>query len=273
MPNFVCGRFELDLTQPRIMAIINVTDDSFSGDGLRGNLDGALNKAERALAEGADILDLGAESTRPGSDPVPEQQEIDRLVPLIEALQGCGVPLSVDTLKPSVMRAALAAGADLINDVNGFRAEGAVEAVAAGTAGLCVMHMQGEPRTMQQAPQYANVVDEVGAFLVQRTEVLLRAGVRRERVLLDPGFGFGKSTEHNLALVRGLGALRDLGYPLLVGLSRKSLLGAITGKPVEARGPASVAAALMAVQYGAAIVRVHDVAPTRDALAVWQAMS
>lgn len=273
MSSLQCGRFALDLSQPRIMAIINLTDDSFSGDGLQGSLDAALRRAEAALADGAEILDIGAESTRPGSDPVPEQVEIERLVPVIEALAKWAVPLSVDTLKPAVMRAVLAAGADLINDVNGFRAEGAVEAVADSTAALCVMHMQGAPRTMQQAPQYVDVVAEVEAFLAERVAALSAAGVERSRIVLDPGFGFGKTLEHNLALLRALKRFTARGLPVLAGLSRKSMLGAITGRPVDQRMVASVAAALIAVQNGARIVRVHDVAATRDALRVWQAVS
>lgn len=273
MSTLVCGRFELDLSRPRIMAIINLTDGSFSGDGVLDDRDAALRRAETALADGAEILDLGAESTRPGSAAVPEQQELDLLMPVLEALVGWKVPLSIDTLKPGVMRAALAAGADMINDVNGFRAPGAVEVVADGRAGLCVMHMQGEPRTMQQAPSYHDVVEEVAGFLDQRVSVLLAAGVARERILLDPGFGFGKTLEHNCALLRHLERFTQSGLPVLAGLSRKSMLGAITGRPVDQRLSASIAAALVAVQRGAAIVRVHDVAVTRDALMVWQAVS
>lgn len=273
MSMLACGRFDLDLTAPKIMAIVNLTTDSFSGDGLRGDHSAALRRAEEAVREGAEILDIGAESTRPGSDPVPEQQEIDFLLPVVEELVRWQVPISVDTLKPAVMRAALAAGADMINDVNGFRAQGAVEAVAAGNAALCVMHMQGEPRTMQHSPVYGDVVNEVGSFLDQRVAVLEAAGVARARIVLDPGFGFGKMTEHNCTLLRELGAFTLGGLPVLVGLSRKSILGAITGRPVDRRVAASVAAALIAVQRGASIVRVHDVEPTRDALMVWRAVS
>lgn len=273
MSKLRCGRFEIDLARPQIMAIVNLTDDSFSGDGLHGDLSAALRKAEAAVGEGADMLDIGAESTRPGSDPVPEQQEVDRIVPLIEALAGWKVPLSIDTLKPAVMRAAIAAGADLINDVNGFRAPGAVEAVAGSDAALCVMHMQGEPRTMQVAPQYGDVLADVAAFLDERLDALDEAGVAMERIVLDPGFGFGKTLEHNLALMKGLDVLARRGLPVLAGLSRKTMLGAITGKPVGERMAASVTAAMIAVQRGASILRVHDVAPTRDALLVLQAMS
>lgn len=268
-----CGRFALDLSRPRIMAVVNLTDDSFSGDGLHDDVGAALRRAEAALADGAEILDLGAESTRPGSDPVPEQIEIERLVPVIEELVKWHVPLSIDTLKPAVMRAALAAGADMINDVNGFRAQGVVEAVAEGSAALCVMHMQGAPRTMQQAPRYGDVVTEVEIFLTERVAALTAAGVARARIVLDPGFGFGKTLKHNLALLRDLKRFTDGGLPVLAGLSRKSMLGAITGRAVDQRMAASVAAALIAVQHGARIVRVHDVAATRDALSVWQAVS
>lgn len=273
MSKLRCGRFEVDLERPQIMAIVNVTDDSFTGDGLQGDLSAAIRRAETALSEGADILDIGAESTRPGSDPVSEQQELDRIVPVVEALANWGVPLSVDTLKPAVMRAAIAAGADLINDVNAFRAPGAIDAVAASEVALCVMHMRGEPRTMQHAPEYGDVVAEVAGFLDERLSTLETAGVAMERIVLDPGFGFGKTLEHNLALMRSMAVLRRRDLPILAGLSRKTMLGAITGKPVADRLAASVAAAMIAVQRGAAIVRVHDVAPTRDALLVMRAMS
>ncbi len=267
-----CGRFKLDLSRPRVMAIINLTSDSFSGDGLGDDLTAALRHAEKALKEGADLLDLGAESSRPGADPVPEGIELERMVRIVERLKDWGVPLSVDTLKPAVMRAALVAGADMINDINGFCAAGALEAVAGSDAGLCVMHMRGEPRTMQQSPHYDDVVGEVAAFFAARVSALEAAGVAGSRVVLDPGFGFGKTVEHNFALLRGLEAFRAHGLPLLAGLSRKSMLGAVTGRPVSERMPASVAAALIAVQRGAAIVRVHDVGATRDALDVWAAV-
>lgn len=268
-----CGRFQIDLSQPKVMAIINLTDDSFSGDGLHGDVSAALARAERALEEGADMLDIGAESSRPGSAPVPEAQELERVVRFVERARDWQVPLSIDTLKPAVMRAALEAGADMINDINAFRAPGAVEAVAASAAGLCVMHMQGEPRTMQADPRYEDVVAEVSAFLDERVAALQAAGVAPERIVLDPGFGFGKRTVHNFTLLRELARFGEGGLPVLAGMSRKSMLGAVTGREVDARMAASVAAALIAVQRGAAIVRVHDVAPTIDALKVWQAVS
>lgn len=267
-----CGRFELDLTRPRIMAIINTTPDSFTGDGLGHDLDASLRRCEKALAGGAHILDIGGESTRPGSDSVSEQEELDRVLPLVERLADWPVPVSIDTVKPAVMRAALAAGASLINDVNGFRAPGAIEAVAASDAGLCVMHMQGEPRSMQAAPSYTDVVAEVLDFLDEQVKLLRREGVATERILLDPGFGFGKTLEHNLALMRALDRFLATGFPILVGVSRKSMLGAITGRPVGERVTASVAGALIAIERGARIVRVHDVEPTRDAILVWEAV-
>jgi dihydropteroate synthase len=271
MSRFVCGRFKLDLSQPRIMAIINLTDDSFSGDGLRGNAAAALQQAEKALEEGAEILDLGAESTRPGCDPVPEVQEIERIVAAVEALHALNVPLSIDTLKPAVMRAALAAGADMINDIKGFEGQGAVEAVTNSSCGLCVMHMQGEPRTMQHQPRYDDVVAEVADYLAGRIQVLDGAGVARERIVLDPGFGFGKSVAHNYSMLKHFARFAVHGLPVLAGLSRKSMLGAVTGAVVNQRLVASVTGAVLAVEHGARIVRVHDVAATRDALQVWLA--
>jgi dihydropteroate synthase len=267
-----CGRFDLDLSRPQIMAIINLTPDSFSGDGVANNVERALAQARQALDDGADLLDVGGESSRPGAEPVSEQQEIDRIMPLVERLVAWSVPVSVDTVKPAVMRAALAAGADLINDINAFRAEGALEAVRPGRAALCVMHMRGQPRTMQVDPHYDDVTAEVGEFLHERVRIMCAAGVAAERIVLDPGFGFGKSLEHNLSLLRSLDRLVASGYPVLAGMSRKSMLGRITGRPVGERVAASVAAALLAVQAGARIVRVHDVAATRDALAVWAAL-
>lgn len=265
-----CGRFQLDLSRPLVMGIVNLTDDSFSGDGLRAQVDAAVAQGMRLVEEGADILDLGAESSRPGAVPVPARQELERLLPVIAALRDLGVPLSVDTVKPEVMRAALAAGADMINDIAALQAPGALAAVAASPAAICLMHMQGQPRGMQTDPRYGDVVTEVVDFLAERVAACASVGIARERIVIDPGFGFGKTLAHNLALLRHLDRLVDSGLPVLAGTSRKSMLGQITGRPVGQRVHASVAAALLAVQRGAALVRVHDVAATRDALAVLQ---
>ncbi|NLR74076.1 dihydropteroate synthase [Leeia sp. IMCC25680] len=267
-----CGRFRLSLQRPLIMGIVNVTPDSFSDGGRYADPARALAHARQLVAEGADLLDIGGESTRPGAATVSETEELERVMPLLAALRDDGVPLSVDTVKPGVMRAALAAGVDLINDVNALQAEGAVEALADSGAAVCLMHKQGDPATMQQAPRYASVVDEVEHFLLQRAVVLRAAGVASARIVLDPGIGFGKTVEHNLELLKATGRLASQGYPLLIGVSRKSLLGALTGRPVEERIHASVAMALLAVARGARIVRVHDVAATRDALKMWEAL-
>jgi dihydropteroate synthase len=224
------------------------------------------------VEEGAHILDLGAESSRPGAMPVSVQAELDRLMPVIEGLRDCGVPLSIDTVKPEVMRAAIAAGADMINDIAALNASGALEAVAASQTAVCLIHMQGEPRTMQASPRYEDVVAEVAAFLADRVAACKAAGIANNRIVIDPGFGFGKTLGHNLALLRHLDRFVGMKLPVLVGLSRKSMLGLITGTPVGERVYASVTAALLAVQHGASIVRVHDVAATRDALAVLQAI-
>lgn len=265
-----CGPYRLPLDRPLVMGIINATPDSFSGDGVAFDVARAVDQAQQFIADGADVLDIGGESTRPGSDPVSVEDELRRVVPVIEALAGFGVPLSIDTWKPEVMRAALASGATLVNDINGLRAPGAIEAVAATDAAVCIMHMQGTPQTMQLSPSYSDVCGEVTDFLLQRAQCAQDAGIDRSRIMLDPGFGFGKTSEHNLMLLKGLGALADQGYPLLVGLSRKSVLGRLTGRPVTDRVAASVAAALASVARGAHMVRVHDVAATCDALAVWQ---
>lgn len=254
------------------MGVVNVTPDSFSDGGHFLQAQAAVDHARRLIDEGADLLDVGGESTRPGAAPVALDEERRRVLPVIEALAGAGVPLSVDTQKPELMREVVAAGAALINDVNGFEAPGALEAVAGSGCAICIMHRQGDPRTMQQAPQYSDVVAEVDAWLRRRTAAAEQAGVARDHIVLDPGFGFGKTLEHNLALLRGLKVIAAAGYPVLAGLSRKSMIGALTGKPVGERMAGSVAAALLAAQRGAAIVRVHDVAATRDAFAVWSAV-
>jgi dihydropteroate synthase len=266
-----CGPVRLDLARPRIMGVVNVTPDSFSDHGRHFDRQMAIDHGLQLIAEGADILDIGGESTRPNAPAVPLEEELQRVLPVIEALASRGVPLSVDTSKPEVMRRALAAGAVIVNDVRALQEPGAVELVVASDCGVVLMHMQGTPRTMQAEPHYDDVVAEVGRFLRTRFQVLRAAGVAAERVLLDPGFGFGKTVEHNLRLLARLRAL-DVPAPLLAGLSRKSTLGAVTGRGVRERVHASVAAALIAVQNGARVVRVHDVAATRDALAVWAAV-
>jgi dihydropteroate synthase len=263
---------ELALERPLVMGIVNVTPDSFSDGGRFLDRAAALSQARRLIDEGADLLDIGGESTRPGAADVSEDEEIRRVVPLVEALAADGVPVSVDTSKPAVMRAALAAGASIVNDVRALREAGAIEAVAEADCGLVLMHMQGTPRTMQAAPQYADVAQEVIDFLAQRISALAAHGIDARRIVVDPGFGFGKTVAHNFTLLRELERLLGLGRPLLVGLSRKSMLGAVSGRGVEAREYASVAAAVLAVERGARIVRAHDVAATRDALAVWHAM-
>lgn len=268
-----CGRFSLSLNRPRIMGVINVTPDSFSDGGLLASAAAAVEYGHRLAEEGADILDIGGESTRPGAQPVASADEMQRVLPVVEGLRDLGVPLSVDTSKPEVMRAALAVGADMINDVAGFRAAGAFEAVAASEAAICIMHMQGEPRTMQIDPHYADVLGEVGEYLEGRARAAQTAGIAHGRIVLDPGFGFGKTLDHNLELLRGLGVLAARGWPILAGISRKSMLGRITGRETSDRVHASVAAALMAVINGATIVRVHDVRATRDALDVYDAVS
>lgn len=255
------------------MGVVNVTPDSFSDGGCHFLHDNALVQAQQLLLEGADILDIGGESTRPGALLVNEQEELDRVLPVIEALRGISVPISIDTYKPAVMRAALAAGASMVNDVNALQAEGALDVVASSDAAVCLMHKQGAPHRMQVQPRYQNVVAEVSEFLRGRIAACEAAGIARARMVIDPGFGFGKTLAHNLALLRELNKLTELGVPVLAGLSRKSMLGALTGQDVAQRLPASVAAALIAVQRGAVIVRVHDVRATVDALKIWQAVN
>ena len=255
------------------MGILNVTPDSFSDGGQHATRDAALRHAEQLIAEGVDMFDIGGESSRPGAAPLGLQEELDRVMPIVEALRDCGKPLSIDTYKPEVMRATLNAGADLINDIWGFRRPGAIEAVAKSNAGLCVMHMQRDPETMQESPSYADLMGEVAVFLRTQVEALMAAGVAAERISLDPGFGFGKTPNHNLTMLNRLAEFEQIGLPLLAGLSRKSTLGAVLGgKPPAERVTASVAAALLAAERGAFIVRVHDVRPTVEALQVWWAM-
>lgn len=270
-----CAGRELRLDRPRVAGIVNVTPDSFSGDGLAASADAAIAHGLKLAAEGADLLDIGGESTRPGAEPISAGDEIARVVPVIEALaKHTALPLSVDTSKPEVMRAAVAAGAGMINDVYALRADGAVDAAAALKVPVCLMHMQGEPRTMQNDPRYDDVVSDVRRFLAERIFACEMSGIDKKRILADPGFGFGKTLEHNLALLRALDEFAALGVPLLVGLSRKAMIGTLTGREKHAdRAVGSAAAALIAVQKGAAIVRVHDVAATRDALAVWEGVA
>jgi dihydropteroate synthase len=267
-----CGAFQLPLSRPLLMGIVNLTPDSFSGDGLASNIGEAVAQARQQIDAGADLLDLGAESSRPGATPTAENEELRRLLPVLEALRDCGVPISVDTYKPTVMRAALANGASMINDIYALRKPGAMAAVADSNCAVCLMHMQGAPLTMQEQPAYGDIVAEVQGFLRTRVSAALAAGITRDRLLLDPGFGFGKTLQHNLELLRRFAELSLDGLPLLAGVSRKSMLGTITGRPVEQRLAGSLAAAVLAAQRGARILRVHDVAETRDALAVWQAI-
>lgn len=270
---FFCGNFQFDLSRPLVMGIVNVTPDSFSNGGLHLQRDAALAHAQQLIAEGADILDIGGESTRPGAQPVSIQEELDRVLPVIEGLRGAPVPISIDTCKPEVMQAAIAAGVQMVNDIDALQDAAAMNAVAASNAAVCLMHKQGNPQTMQAQPHYQNVMSEVSAFLRDRIVAAEIAGIQRNRIVIDPGFGFGKTLAHNLTLLRELKKLVELGVPVLAGLSRKSMLGALTGQDVGQRLPASVAAALIVVQRGANIVRVHDVRATVDALKVWNAVN
>jgi len=256
-----------------VMGIVNVTPDSFSDGGLCVSPGRALSHASRLIEEGADLLDIGGESTRPGSIPVTAEEELRRIMPVVEALVDMNVWVSVDTSKPEVMLAVIRAGAVMINDVNALRAEGALEAVAGGGVAACLMHMQGEPRHMQVQPRYEDVVAEVIDFLRQRLDAARASGIGNGQLVIDPGFGFGKTLDHNIELLRHLDRFADLDVPLMVGLSRKSMLGKITGNDVDDRVHPSIAAALLAVLKGARILRVHDVKATRDALAVYNAVA
>nr|WP_294839069.1 dihydropteroate synthase [uncultured Methylotenera sp.] len=265
---FNCGKYQLNLNRPHVMGIVNVTPDSFSDGGKYTSTDLAVAHALELIAEGADILDIGGESTRPGADPVSLDEELRRVIPVIEALSAVStVPLSIDTYKPEVMRQGIAAGADIVNDIRALQEERAVEFVANSNAGVCLMHMQGMPQTMQLAPSYQDVVAEVKQFLVERMQVVLAAGITQDRIVLDPGFGFGKTTAHNIALIQHLDAIGELG-PLLVGLSRKAVLGKIAGGDEQQRLHAGLAASVVSAMKGAKIVRVHDVKATVDALKV-----
>ncbi len=269
-----CGGRPLRLERPRICGIVNVTPDSFSDGGEFFDADKAITHGLELVGQGADLLDIGGESTRPGAEEISADEEIRRIVAVIEALAAkTDVPISVDTSKPDVMRAAVAAGAGMINDVHALRRDGALEAAADLKVPVCLMHMLGEPRTMQENPHYGDVVSEVRSFLAERIFACEMSGIDKKRIIADPGFGFGKTLEHNLALLRGLDQLAALGVPLMAGLSRKSMIGKLTGRDAGRLAAGSAAAAMIAVQRGAMIVRVHDVAETCDALAVWQAVA
>ena len=274
MPDFLtCGDVRLDLARPQVMGVLNVTPDSFSDGGRFLEPEAALDQARRMVRDGAALIDVGGESTRPGADPVPLDEELRRVVPVVRLLARERVIVSIDTSKPEVMRAAIDAGARLVNDVQALQRPGALEAVARGGAAVCLMHMRGLPGTMQRDPSYGDVVTEVNAFLERRVQACLAGGIGAERICVDPGFGFGKTLEHNLQLLRALPRLRACGRPLLVGLSRKSMIGALTGRAVDDRLAGGLALAIWAVQGGAKIVRTHDVGPTVDALATWSAVS
>jgi dihydropteroate synthase len=273
MLHWLTARYSIDLARPRVMGIVNVTPDSFSDGGQHADARSAIAHCELLLREGADILDIGGESTRPGSHTPSVEEELARVLPVLRHAVKLGAPVSVDTSAPEVMRAALDAGADIVNDVRALQRPGALEVLAAHPrAGMCLMHMQGEPGTMQAAPAYTDVVAEVAAFLRARRDAALAVGIAPDRIVLDPGIGFGKKVPHNLTLLARQRELLALGAPLLVGWSRKSTLGKLSDKPVGERLIASVTAALMAVERGARIVRVHDVAATVDALKLWQAV-
>ena len=276
MKVFQCGRTRFALEgehyRPLVMGILNITPDSFSDGGKYFSLPSALKHAKKMIADGVDIIDIGAESSRPGSEPVPLQEELDRVIPVIKALKDCGKPLSIDTYKPEVMVEAIAAGADMINDIYGFQSDASIEAVKGCSCGLCVMHMQGNPKTMQENPRYDNVTLEVTGFLENQVKWMEEAGIEKDRICIDPGFGFGKTLEDNIILLTHLDFMKEkLDLPVLAGLSRKSVVAQLTGKPVDRRLAGNLAIALSAVEHGAAILRVHEVAETVDALKVWLA--
>ena len=266
-----CARFELDLSRPHVMGILNVTPDSFSDGGQHASAQAAIAKAHQMIKDGADIIDIGGESTRPNAPQVSACEELSRIMPVLEALRDCGKPISIDTQKPYVMQRVLEAGASIINDVSGFNSSVAIDAVADSNCGLCIMHMQGTPQTMQDAPAYADVTREVGDFLIQQIARMRTAGIALNRMCLDPGIGFGKTLAHNVQLLQQLAQLPN--RPILIGVSRKHMIGDLTGKAVDNRAAGSVAAALFALNHGAQIVRVHDVAQTVDAIKVWRALA
>jgi dihydropteroate synthase len=269
----LCGSFQLSLARPLVMGIVNVTPDSFSDGGRHQSQDKVLAHALRLIAEGADIIDIGGESTRPGAVSVSVQQELDRVLPVIEGLRGVHVPISIDTFKPEVMLAAIAAGASMVNDINALQNPAALAAVLSSNVAVCLMHKQGEVATMQDAPRYRDVVAEVRDFLRQRVEACEAAGIDSDRIVIDPGFGFGKSVAHNFTMLANLAEFAEIGVPVLAGLSRKSMLGGVTDQAVDERLAGSVAAAVIAVQRGAELLRVHDVRATVDALKIWQAVN
>jgi dihydropteroate synthase len=266
-----CACFELDLSRPHVMGILNVTPDSFSDGGQHASAQAAIAKAYALIEAGADVIDIGGESTRPNAPQVSACEELSRIMPVLEALRDCGKPISIDTQKPYVMQRVLEAGASIINDVSGFNSAVAIDAVADSNCGLCIMHMQGTPQTMQDAPAYADVTREVGDFLSQQIARMRTAGIALNRMCLDPGIGFGKTLAHNVQLLQQLAQLPN--RPILIGVSRKRMIGDLTGKAVDNRAAGSVAAALFALNHGAQIVRVHDVAQTVDAIKVWRALA
>jgi dihydropteroate synthase len=272
-----CGRFLFDFAKrkrPIVMGILNATPDSFSDGGRFHSAKDAIAQAERIIAEGVDLIDIGGESTRPGAEPVSLQEELDRVLPVIEGLKNCGVPLSIDTYKAETMRQALRAGVDCVNDIWALRQDGAVDAVLENAnCGIVLMHMQRDPLTMQFNPEYQNVLTEVMGFLKERAMLLLNNGVDQSRIALDPGFGFGKSLGHNLEMLAKFDIFSEAGYPVLAGISRKSMLGKITGKEADQRLGSSIAAAILAADRGAKIIRVHDVPETIDALKLWEAIN
>ena len=271
-----CGRYRLKISgpsfRPLVMGVLNVTPDSFSDGARFSSLDAAITQAELMIESGVDIIDIGGESTRPGSPPLSIEEELRRVMPVLYALRDCGKPISIDTRRPEVMHEAMIAGVDMINDITGFRDEDSLSLLRDSDCALCIMHMQGTPQTMQHDPSYDNVVREVSEFLLQRADAAASEGIDRRRLCIDPGFGFGKTLGHNLELLVNVERIQhQLSLPLLVGLSRKSMIGKLTDKPVEQRMAGSIAAALYAISQGARIVRVHDVAETVDAISVWQA--
>lgn len=269
---FSCGKYRLNLNRPHVMGIVNVTPDSFSDGGKYANVDLAVAHGLALIAQGADILDIGGESTRPGATPVSLEDELNRVLPVIEALNVAStVPISIDTYKPEVMRLAIAAGIDIVNDVRALQETRAIEIVANSEVGVCLMHMQGMPQTMQLMPNYNDVVKEVKQFLINRMQVVMGAGIAQDRIVLDPGFGFGKTTAHNIALIQALGEISDIA-PLLVGLSRKAVLGKIAGGDEQERLHAGLAASVISAMKGAKIIRVHDVKATVDALKIVSAV-